>query len=45
MTSASAQQTVSERGIGIQIGGDGNTAIVYAGLAELNLVRKTRTQG
>jgi hypothetical protein len=40
MTSASAQQTVGERGIGIQISGDGNTAIVYAGLAELNLVRK-----
>jgi len=35
-----AQQTVGERGIGVQISGDGNTAIVYAGLAELSLLRK-----
>jgi hypothetical protein len=35
-----AQQTVGERGIGVQIGGDGNIVTVYAGLAELNLLRK-----
>jgi len=33
-------QTVAERGIGIQISGDGNTVVVYAGDSELPLVRK-----
>jgi hypothetical protein len=40
MVAASAQQTVAERGIGVQNIGDGSTIIVYAGLAELSLVRK-----
>jgi len=40
MRAAPVQQTVGERGIGVQISGDGNTVIVYAGLAELSLVRK-----
>jgi hypothetical protein len=34
------QQTVGERGIGVQIGGDGNTVTVYAGATELSLARK-----
>lgn len=34
------QQTVGERGIGVQVSGDGNTVTVYSGLAELALVRK-----
>jgi len=40
MTANSAHQTVGERGIGIQNVGDGNTVIVYAGRAELSLLRK-----
>jgi tetratricopeptide (TPR) repeat protein len=35
-----AQQTVGKRGIGVQISGDGNTVIVFAGAAELSLLRK-----
>jgi Tetratricopeptide repeat len=34
------QQTVGERGIGVQVSGDGNTVTVYAGSTELRLVRK-----
>jgi tetratricopeptide (TPR) repeat protein len=40
MAAESQQQTIGERGIGVQISGDGNTVIVHAGLAELSLVRK-----
>jgi hypothetical protein len=40
MASASRQQTIGERGIGVQISGNGNTVIVHAGFAELSLVRK-----
>jgi tetratricopeptide (TPR) repeat protein len=40
MTANSGRQTIGERGIGIQITGDANTVIVYAGLTELSLVRK-----
>jgi len=40
MTANSAHQSVGERGIGIQNVGDGNTVIVYAGRAELSLLRK-----
>src|SRR5262249_1107552 len=32
--------TVGERGIGVQISGDGSTVIVYAGRSELSLLRK-----
>ena len=35
-----ASQTVAERGIGVQVSGDSNTVIVYAGQAELSLLRK-----
>jgi hypothetical protein len=34
------EQTVAGRGIGVQLIGDDNTVIVYAGLAELKLIRK-----
>src|SRR3954453_19258442 len=34
------RQSVGERGIGIQVSGDSSTIIVYAGLAELSLLRK-----
>jgi hypothetical protein len=34
------EQTIAERGIGVQIGGDGNTVIVYAGSSGLSLTRK-----
>lgn len=34
------QQTVGERGIGVQLSGDGNTVIVYDGSAELHIVPK-----
>src|SRR4051812_46380426 len=34
------QQAVAERGIGVQVSGDRNTVIVYAGQAELSLTRK-----
>ncbi len=40
MTAGGLQQRVGERGIGVQVGGDGNTIIVYAGAAELVLTRK-----
>ncbi len=40
MAGASLQQTVGERGIGVQFRGDDNTVIVYAGASELHLVRK-----
>jgi hypothetical protein len=40
MISTFARQEVSERGIGVQISGDGNTVVVYAGMSELHLVRK-----
>ena len=33
-------QTFGERGIGVQVSGDGNTIIVHAGAAELVLTRK-----
>ena len=34
------KQTIAERGIGVQIRGNGNSVIVYAGSAELGLTRK-----
>ena len=34
------EQTIAERGISVQISGDGNTVIVYAGRSELALLRK-----
>jgi Tetratricopeptide repeat len=40
MAEASLEQHVGERGIGVQISGDSNTVTVYAGRAELSLVRK-----
>jgi hypothetical protein len=40
MTANSAHQSVGERGIGIQNVGDNITVIVYAGRAELSLLRK-----
>lgn len=40
MTAGSQQQSVGEGGIGVLIGGDGNTVIVYAGSVELCLTRK-----
>ena len=40
MAGASLEQHVGERGIGVQISGDGNTVAVYAGRAELSLARK-----
>ena len=40
MAPESQQQTVGERGVGVQIIGDGNTVIVYAGSVELGLTRK-----
>src|SRR5271169_4569824 len=44
MAAESPHQTVGERGIGVQIGGDNNTVIVYADSAELRLTRKQRRQ-
>jgi hypothetical protein len=40
MISASDRQQIGERGIGVQVSGDGNTVVVYAGVNELHLVRK-----
>jgi tetratricopeptide (TPR) repeat protein len=40
MGAGSASQTVGERGIGVQVRGDGNSVIVHAGSAELGLARK-----
>jgi hypothetical protein len=40
MATASGQQTVGDRGVGVQIRGDGNTVIVYAGSTALALTRK-----
>jgi hypothetical protein len=40
MTANSIHQSVREHGIGIQNIGDGNPVIVYAGRAELSLLRK-----
>jgi hypothetical protein len=40
MATDAQRQTVGERGIGVQLSGDGNTVIVYAGSAELHLVPK-----
>jgi hypothetical protein len=40
MTANSAHHSVGEIGIGVQVSGDGNTVIVYAGSAELGLTRK-----
>jgi hypothetical protein len=40
MAAESQEQTVGERGIGVQISGDGNNVIVYAGRSELALLRK-----
>ena len=40
MAEPSIHQTVGERGIGVQVSGDGNTVIVHAGRTELSLVRK-----
>jgi hypothetical protein len=42
MTANSVHQSVGERGIGIQNIGDGNTVTVYAGRAELSLLRDTQ---
>jgi hypothetical protein len=44
MAAGSRQQTVGKRGIGVQISGDGNTVIVYAGSTKLCLLRKHRRQ-
>jgi hypothetical protein len=40
MTGDGLHQTVGERGIGVQVSGDGNTTIIYAGAVELVLARK-----
>jgi tetratricopeptide (TPR) repeat protein len=40
MAVESQQQAVGERGIGVQISGDGNAVVVYAGRSELSLLRK-----
>ncbi len=40
MTGDAQHQSVGERGIGVQVSGDGNTIIFYAGAAELHLLRK-----
>src|SRR5215469_13663281 len=40
MQAGSANQAVAERGVGVQISGDGNTVIVYAARSELTLIRK-----
>jgi tetratricopeptide (TPR) repeat protein len=40
MATDALQQMVGERGIGVQVAGDSNTVIVYAGAAELHLVPK-----
>jgi tetratricopeptide (TPR) repeat protein len=40
MAAETQQQAVGERGIGVQISGDGNTVVAYAGGSELSLLRK-----